>query len=362
MGTKQRKTATTAKEKRSIKKIWKYWVQYKTVCLIDGISHRKHQSEPNSETVQQMLVPCERVFNVLELMHDSPSAGHFGIETTYRRACQRFYWPCMKRDVRNWIESCDMCLKRKYTKQKHRHSLTKCKPSHPFWKVSLDVIGPHPECQGNQYILFLGGQFMKWYEAVTLPNQETKTVSRAFVEHWIVRFDCPVHLLSDQGSNFMSKLFRSLCSELGIQRTSTTSYHPQGKAMIERTNRTIEEYLSNYIGQYQPEWDKFLTSAMMAHRSSIHNVTKYVQPYVVLGFPLSLPIDCIYSTPQTAKYATPSDYFFTMKQKLQLMREYILMSNKNARRPIMIAVGMDTAIKWVKKCFFSTQRLKKGKQ
>ena len=43
------------------------------------------------------------------------------------------------------------------------------------------------------------------------------------------------------------------------------------------------------------------------------------------GFSLSLPIDCIYSTPQTAIYAPPSDYVFTMKNKLQethqLMRE-----------------------------------------
>ena len=47
---------------------------------------------------------------------------------------------------------------------------------------------------------------------------------------------------------------------------------------------------------------------------------------MVLGFPVSLPLDCIYSTPKTAIYATPSEYVFTMKQKLQethqLMREY----------------------------------------
>ena len=66
---------------------------------------------------------------------------------------------------------------------------------------------------------------------------------------------------------------------------------------------------------------------MMAYRSSIHSVTRYIPAFVVLGFPLSLPIDCIYSTPQTTIYATPSDYVFTMKQKLQethqLMREYM---------------------------------------
>ena len=154
-----------------------------------------------------------------------------------------------------------------------------------------------------------------------------KNCAKAFVEHWIVRFGCPVNLHSDQGSNFMSKLFRSLCSELGIQRTSTTSCHPQRNAIIERTNRTIEECLSKYIGQYQHEWTNLLPLAMMAYRSSIHIVTRYSPAIVVLGFPLSLPIDCINSTPQTTIYETPSDYVFTMKQKLQethqLMREYM---------------------------------------
>ena len=69
----------------------------------------------------------------------------------------------------------------------------------------------------------------------------------------------------------------------------------------------------------------FRPLAMMAYPPSIHCVTKYSPAYVVLGFPLSLPIDCIYSTPQTAIYATPSDYVYSTKQKLkethQLMRE-----------------------------------------
>ena len=106
-------------------------------------------------------------------------------------------------------------------------------------------------------------------------------MQRAFAEHWIVRFG-PVKLYSDQESNFMSKYVRSLCSEIRIQWTTTTSYQTQGNAMIERTNRTIEECLSKYIGQYQNEWTKFIRLAMIAYRSSIQSVTKYSAAYVVL--------------------------------------------------------------------------------
>ena len=131
--------------------------------------------------------------------------------------------------------------------------------------------------------------------------------------------------------------------------------------MIERTNRTIKEFLSKNIGQYQHDVTKFLPLAMMAYRSSIQSVTKNNPTYVVLGFPLLLPIDFFYSTPKTAIYATPSDSVFTMKQKLQethQLMQNIWMSKKNARRPIILTAGMDRAKKLAKKCKFSTQRLK----
>ena len=41
-----------------------------------------------------------------------------------------------------------------------------------------------------------------------------------------------------------------MSKELGINRTSTTAYHPQENAMIERTNRTIEESLAKYVGEH----------------------------------------------------------------------------------------------------------------
>ena len=109
---------------------------------------------------------------MLKRLHDSPRGDHFGIEKIYQSACEKFYWPCMTGDVRNWIESCYVCLRRKSTNKQNRHLLKKWKPSHQFWQVSLDVMGPLPESQGNKYILLIGDLFSKWY--VALHNQEAK--------------------------------------------------------------------------------------------------------------------------------------------------------------------------------------------
>ena len=99
-------------------------------------------------------------------------------------------------------------------------------------------MGPLPDSQGCRYILLIGDQLSKWYESEGMPSQEAKTVAEA--EKWVISFGWSVNFNSDKGTNFMSELIHELCRFLGIQRTSTTSFHPEGNAMIERSNRTLE--------------------------------------------------------------------------------------------------------------------------
>ena len=102
LGTSQ-KNGTSANEKWSFKGVME--MLGSDFCLIEGILFRKHQTEPHLETVYQMLVPWERVSNVFELLHDSHSAGHFGILKSNLRACEKFCRPCMRRDVRNYVRT-----------------------------------------------------------------------------------------------------------------------------------------------------------------------------------------------------------------------------------------------------------------
>ena len=191
------------------------------------------------------------------------------------------------------------------------------KPNHPFWQVSLDVMGPLSESNGQKYILLIGYQFSKRYEAVAMANEEAKTVAQALVDNWITQFGCPVNLHSDKGTNFMSELFTKLFRVLGIERTSTTPFHPEGNAMIERTNRTIEESLLKDIDDHQSDWTYYLQLVMLAYCSSIHAVTKHSPNYLVMGTTLRLPIDCMYETRHTELFPTPSDFIYNTKRELQ---------------------------------------------
>ena len=81
-----------------------------------------------------------------------------------------------------------------------------------------------------------------------MSNQKASTVAKAFVNVWGSRLGYPTKLHSDKGNNIMSNLFKNVCKELGINMTSTTSYHPPRTALLvkERTNRKIEGSLGKH--------------------------------------------------------------------------------------------------------------------
>ena len=46
---------------------------------------------------------------VLHLAHEAPMAGHLGINKTYQKIIQHFYWPGLKKDVKLFCRSCHTC-------------------------------------------------------------------------------------------------------------------------------------------------------------------------------------------------------------------------------------------------------------
>ena len=252
--------------------------------------------QKSGQALQQLIIAETPILHIPPLLHGFPCKGHFGIKKIQYRSQERFFWPGMKPDVRNWVNSCDQWFRRKWTSQKRWHNFKTWQSCHLFWQVSIKLMGPSPVSAGFNYVWIIGDQFSKWYQAVEMPNQEAQTVARVFVEMGIVRFGCPVKLHSDKATKFMSEISRELCRILGIERAPTTSLHPDGNSLIKWMNKTLEERLSKYVDDHLHELKTYFKLVMMAYRSSIHAATKYSSFYMVLGTLLRLPIDYIRNT------------------------------------------------------------------
>ena len=133
--------------------------------------------------------------------------------------------------------------------------------------VHVDVLEVPVSLKGNRYLLVIEDAFTKWIECFPMANQKTETINELLVETFS-RIGTPEFQHSDQGRNFESHLLKETCHSLGIKKTHTTSYHPQGNAIVERSNRTILQMLRCYVDG-NGDWEKYLYLVLFAYRTSI---------------------------------------------------------------------------------------------
>src|SRR5215470_12873108 len=49
---------------------------------------------------------------IMYMMHDHPTSAHFGINATYEKTKERYYWKNMKKDIEEYVKTCDQCQRR----------------------------------------------------------------------------------------------------------------------------------------------------------------------------------------------------------------------------------------------------------
>ena len=84
----------------------------------------------------------------------------------------------------------------------------------------------------------------------------------------------PRSILTDQGKQFESQLFKNFCHAFNIQKKRTTSYHPACNGQIERFNGTIVKTIARFVSADQRDWCSYIPAALHAYRTTVHNTTK----------------------------------------------------------------------------------------
>ena len=119
-------------------------------------------------------------------------------------------------------------------------------------------------------------------------------MANILVNEVVCRYGVPETLHSDQGTNFESSLFQEVCNQLGIHRSHTSPYHPQGNGQVERFNRSLNTMLAMYVSKNQDDWDEHLPRVLMAYRTSKHDTTKCSPYYLLFGAEAWLPLDTLH--------------------------------------------------------------------
>lgn len=109
--------------------------------------------------------------------------------------------------------------------------------------VCMDFLTIEPDSRNICNILVITDHYTRYAKAFATRDQKASTVAKVLWEQYFVHYGLPKRVHSDQGRDFESRLIHELLSMLGIRKSRTPPYHPQGDPQAELFNRTLLDML-----------------------------------------------------------------------------------------------------------------------
>lgn len=122
--------------------------------------------------------------------------------------------------------------------------------------------------QNNRYGVTVNCNLTKFFIPIPIENKEARSVAKAIVEHVFLIYGFPKEILTDLGTEYCNQIFNEISSILKISHTNSTPYHPHTMGGIERSHRTLNEYLRSYITENNSEWDTYIKYFAFCYNST----------------------------------------------------------------------------------------------
>ena len=202
----------------------------------------------------RVIVPRKLQDRVLETIHE----GHLGVGKMKGLARGYVWWPNLDKDIECAARNCDGCQelgKNPASIPLHRWEF----PAQPWQRLHVDFAGP---IQGKM-ILVCTDAHSKWPEVVVMKNtsvEETVATLRSI----FARMGFPEQMVTDNGPQFTSHVFKKFTSMNGVRHVTGAPYHPSTNGMAERlvqsfkhavkadkSNRTLEHKIDRFLLAYR---------------------------------------------------------------------------------------------------------------
>lgn len=232
----------------------------------------------------------------LQIFNSIHNLSHPSIRTTNKMVTAKYFWPSINKDVNNWSRSCLACQKNKISRHVKNPLGSFPISSSRFEIVHMDIIGPLPPSHGFRYCLTFIDRFSRWPEAIPLTDISAETCAKALFQEWISRFGVPKIIVTDQGRQFESCLFKELSKFLGFKHNRTTPYHPQSNGFLERWHRTLKTAIKTYEAN---SWSDSLPSVLLGLRTAFREEFIATPAELLYGQSLRLPGDFLEAKSQS---------------------------------------------------------------
>ena len=130
-----------------------------------------HIEQVEGQKVCQLCVPKSKRNVVLQMAHESVFSGHLVEKKTRERIRLSFYWPKLRQDMKQYINTCQECQLRSHPKTMDRVPIAPITRAEvPFQVLNIDCISPidPPSAHGHRYCLCIVDNCTHWPTVYTL--------------------------------------------------------------------------------------------------------------------------------------------------------------------------------------------------
>ncbi|XP_038062391.1 uncharacterized protein LOC119732861 [Patiria miniata] len=174
--------------------------------------------------------------------------------------------------------------------------LAKFRTERPLQLICIDFLSLKRSLGGYENVLVLTDHFTRHAQAYPTKDQKATTVAKILWQKFIVNYGIPEQIHFDQGRCFESRIVKELCRLLGVQKSKTTPYHPQGNGMTERFNRTLLSMLGTLEETEKRNWAMYTETLTHAYNSTQHESTGHSPFFLMFLREPKLAVDIQFPT------------------------------------------------------------------
>jgi len=204
-------------------------------------------------------IPMKKRTDFIEDIHKM--LCHAGSKKVYNYIKDDFDMYEMRQQIKNIVQSCTNCQKRKTLTAKTKEKHIKQSADEPFQKIYMDFCGPFRRTMnGYQYILAIIDQFSRYISLTAVAHQDEKTTRKVLLDKWIWKFGPPKKIHIDRGKSFESALFNETTKRFKTEIVYSSPYNHNINGIIERQFRTIRDAINIRLkDEMHRDWVEMLT-------------------------------------------------------------------------------------------------------
>ena len=288
---------------------------------VDGLSRLPVDPAPPGDVLLHVRL-LENEEEVRKLAKELHSATHLCGQALWKLFRDRYDYKASRRICLEVAQSCPQC--QMGSDYGHRQKTTGAIQSRGPWDtLSIDIVGPLPADHRHEFLIVFVDCYSRYTILVPSSNHTANTVSEALLRHAVPYFGTPRRLLSDRGREFVSEIWSKLLRSLRIQRVLTSLYHPEGKAINERSHRTLNNMLRARLleGSSSKAWVDKVPGIMLSLNAMPHEPHGFSASMVATGREPTLPLDVQQDAHASPAVDDPSEYVEAITQRLQLTHQ-----------------------------------------